>query len=96
MLARRVPRPGLTGATPETAAEFIRGMLEAGLAGDGLEVAVEPMTYPAGSKIPLIIRVKGAGEYLYWYYPGVSDRRMKSELAGALDGLNARVSGGAA
>lgn len=58
--------------------------LEDILAKTGCDVTVEPLKHPAGSKIPLVIRVKGVGEYLFWYYPYASDCRMRNELTGAL------------
>ena len=89
-------RPTRAKATPESVTRYIQSVMEFALSKTGFEVAVEPLKHPASSKIPLIIRVKGVGEYLFWYYPYASDYRMRNELAGALGDLNERVFGKAA
>ncbi len=89
-------RPTQARATPETVTRYIQSVMEFALAKTGCDVTVEPLKHPAGSKIPLVIRVKGVDEYLFWYYPYASDCRMRNELTGALGDLNERVFGNAA
>jgi hypothetical protein len=45
--------------TPTAAAQYIREVLELALCNSGIEIAVQPIAYPASSKIPLNITLMG-------------------------------------
>ena len=70
--------------TPEQAATHIGNVLELLFSDSGITAQVEPMTYPACSKIPLIITLNDAEQRLLWFYPNMTVSELAEELAGLL------------
>ena len=70
--------------TPNQAAAFIDNVLHLLFGDSGIAVQVEPLAYPACSKIPLIITLNDAEQRLLWFYPQMSTAELSEELAGLL------------
>jgi hypothetical protein len=66
--------------TPAAAARYIREVLELALCNSGIEIAVQPIAYPASSKIPLNITLMGIDQRLLWFYPQLEHTSWSEDL----------------
>lgn len=70
--------------TQEQAASYMRSILDLIFCYSGIEYTVQPMAYPKCGKIPIIIRLCGIDEALFWYYPNMTPSDLAVELESIL------------
>lgn len=73
--------------TQEQAASYMRSILDLIFCYSGIEYTVQPMAYPKCGKIPIIIRLCGIDEALFWYYPNMTPSDLAVELESILRGM---------
>ena len=73
--------------SPEEAAGYIHSVLELLFSKTGLEACVEPLAYPAGGKVPLIIHLGSGSECLFWFYPHMETGKLAVQLEESLQDL---------
>ena len=69
---------------PHQAAAHISNILQLLFEDSGITTKVEPLAYPACSKIPLIITLNDVEQRLLWFYPQMPTSELAEELAGLL------------
>lgn len=67
--------------SPDKAAAHIKDVLQIAFSNTGYTFDVQPLAYPACSKIPLVITVNGDEQRLLWFYPQMPIATLAEELS---------------
>lgn len=70
--------------SPDRAAAQIQDVLEIAFSNTGYSFDVQPMAYPASSKIPLVITINDDVQRLLWFYPQMPIASLAEELCGLM------------